>query len=171
MLTTHRTLQVTPPADTRHSKPPEKAATDPTLPSALDLRRIRQRAQSDLILRRAEHLPDRDSAVLFALFRAEQTAAEVAVLQHTDARSVRRTARRLVARVLAPEFTHVISHHQRWERERQAVARLRFIEGRSIRDIARALSLSTYTVRGHCTWIRASAAAGTEAKPHLHACA
>lgn len=171
MLTTHRPLQVTPPVQTKHSKPPEKAVTDSTLPSALDLRRIRQRAQSDLILRRAEHLPDRDSAVLFALFRAEQTAAEVAILQHTDARSVRRTARRLVARVLAPEFAHVLSHHHRWERERQAVGRLRFIEGRSIRHIARVLSLTTCAVRGHCTWIRAGAATDSEAKPDLRTCA
>lgn len=171
MLAVDHTLEHAPPTHARHTQPPDKAAHGPSQSSALDLRRIRQRAQSDLILRRAEHLPDRDSAVLFALFRAEQTAAEVAVLQHTDARSVRRTARRLVARVLAPEFAHVISHHHRWERKRQAVGRLRFIEGRSIRDIARALSLSTYTVRGHCTWIRASAAAANEAKPQLNACA
>lgn len=171
MLAVHHTLEGTPPAHARHSLSPDKAVHDSCLPSALDLRRIRRRAQSDLILRRAEHLPEHESAVLFALFRAEQTAAEVAVLQHTDARSVRRTARRLVARVLAPEFAHVLSHHQRWERERQAVGRLRFIEGRSIRDIARAHSLSTYTVRSHCTWIRAGAAAAADAEPDLRPCA
>ncbi|MFO0832430.1 MAG: hypothetical protein U0637_11405 [Phycisphaerales bacterium] len=127
------------------------------LPQTFDMRRHRRQSEVDAILAMAQHLKPADRALLESVYQAGQTAAAVARVRKAEPRVVRAQIRRLVARVLAPEFAHVVRRRERWSRVRQQVGRLCFVEGASLRAAARALAISVYAVRRHREWIRAGA--------------
>jgi hypothetical protein len=133
--------------------------------AGVDLRRHRRRDEVETILLRAEHLPPADRALLLAVFQAGQTAIQVAALRGQPAKIVRREVRRLVARVLTPEFLHVVQRRSRWSRARQQVGQVCFVERLSLREASRRLALSMYAVRRHCEWIRAGAAEADAREP------
>lgn len=116
---------------------------------AADLRRRRKREQIEQILARAAWLPDSDRAVLEAVFGEGKTVTEVAVLMGCPPRALRRRVRRLLDRVLAHRFVFVTSRIDGWPPTRRRVATACVIEGCSLRDAAKRLGISLYSVRRH----------------------
>jgi hypothetical protein len=78
-----------------------------------DLRRRKVRAFSELLVQRAVWLPPSDRVLVEAVYRDNQPVAELARLLEVEARSLRRRLRRLVHRLLSPQFVRVASELSR----------------------------------------------------------
>lgn len=124
-----------------------------TLDNLGDLRRRTRADVADRILARATHLPERDRAILEALYRDGKSTKDLARLTRLPARTIRLKAKRIVQRVTSPTFALVLVDADRWPLQRQRVAALHILEGRSIRAVAISLRISTYQVRAHLAWI------------------
>jgi DNA-directed RNA polymerase specialized sigma24 family protein len=112
-----------------------------------DLRRRVTEEVVDRLLERATCLPLTDRALLRAVYRDRQSTVELARLLGSAPRQVRRRLRRLVARVLSPEFIFVLRHRESWPRLRAEVATACILEGKSLRQAARDLDRSLTSVR------------------------
>jgi DNA-directed RNA polymerase specialized sigma24 family protein len=93
--------------------------------------------------------------VIRAIYGNGQRGTDVARMLGQPLRSFRRRLRRIVKRVLAPEFPFVLRHRSRWPKVRRAVATAIFVEGRSARRAAAELGLSQHAVRRHVDVVRA----------------
>ncbi len=133
--------------------------------AGVDLRK-RRKEQVEMVLSRVEYLRADERSLLLAVLQNGQTAAQVALLTREKVRIVRRRVRLLTGRVLSAEFMHVVRRRQRWSRVRQQVGQMCFVEGKSLREVARVMSLSMYSVRRHCEWIRAGAAEASLEREH-----
>ncbi|HLO41797.1 MAG TPA: hypothetical protein VK176_12300 [Phycisphaerales bacterium] len=143
-----------------------------TQPS-LDLRRKHRRELTELILGRAVWLEPHDRVLIESVYRHGQTATQIAMLVDEDARKIRRRIRGLVKRVLSDDFVRTVrrltrsfANEQReagkasrrgsaWNEVRRKVAEECVINGRSLREAARALNLSLHTVRMHHAAVQA----------------
>lgn len=133
-------------------------ASDPA-----DLRRKRRQACADHLVRHAQHLPPADRALIEAVYRDGSRIVEIAALvsqrapdDHT-VRSLRRRIRALVRRMLDPRFDFVVRAlgnadgiaRSPWSPVRAHVAREHYLNGRTMRDLARHSGASFYSVRRH----------------------
>jgi len=116
---------------------------------ASDLRRRHARSMIERLVEMAGALPKSDRVLIETLYRDGRSASELAAIRGEDARAIRRRVRRLVRRVLSPEFRFVAMHKHEWPRTRRAVAEICVIEGRSLRDAAASLGTSLHAVRRH----------------------
>lgn len=117
---------------------------------------LRRRARADVaerVLARAVHLPERDRALLEALYRDGKSAKDLARLTRLPARTLRLRVRRLVQRVTSPTFALVLIDAANWPILRQRIAALHIVEGKSVRTTAHALRISLHHVRAHLAWI------------------
>lgn len=114
----------------------------------VDLRKTsRHRGQADLLVRRSEWLPLADRELILAMFRDGRSAKSIAHMLGQDPRRVRRRLKQLIARLHDPRLAYVVSNQQHWGRTRRRIARLLFIEGRSMREATRTLGVSMHCVR------------------------
>lgn len=156
-----------PPQSARPLKRPVRVESLPGPTDAVDLRRDRCHRQVDRILARCVWLDPADRVLLESVFRDHKPVAAIARMMGVDPRTLRLRVRRLVRRVLSPQYMRVVASIDRraplpprspsaprirrsaWSHQRQRVAEECLINGRSIREAARALHLSLHTVRSH----------------------
>lgn len=120
-----------------------------------DLRLRRRRADAELVLMRAEHLPPADAEFIRAIFSQGLTATRVAALQGADPRLVRRRARAILRRMNEPIFMYVARERGGWSTVRRRIAESGVLAGRGLRAIAAETGLSIHLVRRHMEAIRA----------------
>jgi DNA-directed RNA polymerase specialized sigma24 family protein len=121
-----------------------------------DRRMTFRRELTDSIATLAEGLPPDDHALIRALYADGKSAVELARLAGKDPREVRRRARRLVKRILSPEYLFVLRTRHRWPAPRRSVAVACILHGRPQREVAAELRVPLYTVRRHCEAIHAA---------------
>lgn len=114
---------------------------------AADLRRRRKAEQIELVLHRASVLALPDRTLLEWILRDGRTAIQVAHVTKESVRAVRRRVRRLMRRLLSPEFLFVVRERQQWPATRRRVADACIVEGRSMHQTSRDLNMSFHTVR------------------------
>jgi hypothetical protein len=131
---------------------------------ALDNRRIRQRETIDTLLMRCEHLPAIEATLLRSVYADKRTIRELAALQKRDERSLMRQVRRIVRRVLSPEFAIVLTQGPTWTQQRSRIAQAMFVQGLGLRRTAAAMRVSVYCVRLHVAAVRELAAAARRAR-------
>lgn len=131
---------------------------------AADLRRRRQRALTETLLERAEHLPQDDRALLESVYREGAPVSGLAELLNTSARSLRRRVRRLVQRVLSEQYVFVARRRVEWSPTRRRVAEACVLGGRSLREAAADLKLSLHAVRRHADAVHAMYEAERDAR-------
>lgn len=153
------------PAPRRATARPVRVEYEPAL-DRTDLRRRVRREAVETILHRAVWIDPSDRVLVEAVYRDHRTVADLARLLGTDDRSLRRRVRRIVQRLLSPQFVFVASSMARsatsrrpsspaspppgpWSDTRRRVAEHCVLNGRSLRDAARALNLSLHVVRRH----------------------
>jgi|CXWL01.1.fsa_nt_gi DNA-directed RNA polymerase specialized sigma24 family protein len=138
-----------------------------------DLRRRRSREFTQEVVVRAGALPDREAALLKAVFADGKPLTELAALTATPVRRLRRRIHRLMKRVMTPEFAYVMRHAHSWPQTRRRVAHATVVLGQSLRETGRALGLSLHSVRRHHESVRsmceAVASLAREARAALHA--
>ena len=120
-----------------------------------DLRRIRDEAIHDVIRARARVLPMEDRAALEAVLLHGHHVNHIAAVAHKPARQMRVHIRRLLLRVLSPEFACVQAHSSAWGAARRSVGVSIFVRGVSMRQTAQNLKLPLHTVRRHAEAVRA----------------
>jgi DNA-directed RNA polymerase specialized sigma24 family protein len=116
--------------------------------------------KSDRLVRRAALLPKDDRELVTAVI---ERGVSVAALSRVcgngmSARALRHRLRRLIGRLMDERFTYVASRITGpggWSARKRAVARLRFVEGASVRIIAARLRLSLHQARRHVAAIEA----------------
>lgn len=126
--------------------------------TCLDLRRREARAALIAQLAaRADLLPPEDRALLKAVYERGMPVARLAELRGgpAEAGTLRRRLRRLVERVLSPEFEFVARHRAGWSAARRRIATAMVLHGLSQRQAAAALGLSPHVVRRHRDAVRA----------------
>ncbi|MBL8747310.1 MAG: hypothetical protein JNK58_13270 [Phycisphaerae bacterium] len=147
-----------------HRPPPSSRRRPSGRPDPSDLRRRstsgREAAQRCVEL--ARHLRPHERATVLAVYRDGMTVKELAALQSIDGdpRSLRRSLRRMSARVLTPKFAFVASFLEPgdqaerrrlglpcWPPRRRAVAEQCVVHGLSMREASAALGLSLHAVR------------------------
>ncbi len=121
--------------------------------SGIDFRRTRSHEITDSIVHRAQYLTGQDRALVLAMYRDGQSAANIARLSNQDSRQVRRQIRRALLRLTDPNFIFVIANQSSWSPTRQKIARDLFQSGLSIRQTAENLNLKVHQVRRHRTAI------------------
>lgn len=114
-----------------------------------DLRRRRQAALVEKVLRLATSLPSEDRALLESIYREGRTAVQVSHLTRQPARTIRRRVRRIVHRMVSPEFAFVALHRERWPVSRRRIADACVLEGLSMCQAADRLRVSFHNVRRH----------------------
>jgi DNA-directed RNA polymerase specialized sigma24 family protein len=122
--------------------------------SGEDPRRARKREIAEAVVARSEWLPQDEQALVRAVFRNGQSAAQVARLMGVEPRRVRRRVHRIVKRVMAPTFVLVVQQREQWSGTRRRVAEACFVRGLSIREASIELGVSLHTVRIHCGAVR-----------------
>ena len=154
---------------TRQRAPGPGAGFDPD--QAADLRRVHARETSDHLLALAHQLAPEDRAVIEAVYLHGHTAVDM--VKHREpgaghtagstddlnderaARALRARIRRLVRRMLRPEFGYVAHQIQTWTPTRQLVARACVLHGLPIRAASVRLNLSLHTIRRHLDAVQA----------------
>ena len=144
---------------------PVRVEARPPAESQVDLRRTRVQDHVSTILSRSAWLDLPHRVLIEAVYRDNQRVAEIARLLGVGPRALRRRVRRLVARILAPGFVRLAGSLDRtsrlapappkarksspWSAPRQQVAEACLLNGRSLRETAKALHLSLHAVRLH----------------------
>ncbi len=131
--------------------------------SRMDLRRRRTRSQAQALTARARHLEARERRLIEDLFEAGRPCSLIAAELGRDARNVRREVRVITRRLLDPRFEFVTTNADRWRPTRQRIARALYVQGLGLRETARHLGLSLYSVRQHRDAIEALFEARTHA--------
>ena len=103
----------------------------------------------DLILQRAQLLPDADAALLRAVYNDGKTLAELARLAHRTRGSIRKRFVRLRDHVTSRVFERALRHRHRFKGKRRAVLTHCIIEGRTVKEVARQLRMGYYETRLH----------------------
>lgn len=123
------------------------------LPSGIDFRHRCNTLLTDQIVSRSIHLKGPDRALVEAMFRDGQSAAQIARLGNLEPRQVRRRIKLALTRLSDPLFIFVITHQSSWSSTRRKIAQSLFQAGRSIRQTAELLDLKVHQVRRHRTAI------------------
>lgn len=121
--------------------------------SAIDLRKRPEPGLVELILMRSESLLPADRALLDAYYARGVGAEDLARINGSAPRTIRRRVRTLSERVLDDAFVYVMRGIDRFAGTRRQVAKEVFLHGRSRREAARIIGLSLHTVRRHCNAI------------------
>jgi DNA-binding NarL/FixJ family response regulator len=115
----------------------------------MDLRRRRSRAQAEELTARARHLEPRERRLIDDLFDAGRSCSVIAAEMGRDARTVRREVRGITRRLLDPRFEFVTRRSDRWRPTRRQIAQALYVQGLGLRETARELGVSLYSVRRH----------------------
>ena len=110
-------------------------------------RSFSRRSAAETVVQWAAYLPREERLLLEAVYGHGRAVAEVADLVGRHPRSLRRRTRTLVKRVRSPLFQFVATRREALPRDLQAMARLRVLEGRTLRDTARLTGSSLHRVR------------------------
>lgn len=116
---------------------------------AIDLRKKLSERRVDTIRERADWLEPDERSLVLAVYRDGRTATEIARLQSSEPRTVRRRLKRAVLRLHDPRFLYVIRHNSKWSPTRRRVALALFRSGLSIREASKSLGISVHHVRRH----------------------
>lgn len=116
-------------------------------------------ANVERVLMLAAYLPERQRALLEAIYREGVPLRVIARLRGTTSRAVRRQAALLVARVTSPAYAVAATQSGAWPEPRAGVARRCVIGGVGVREAARELGVSVHTVRSELARVRAIAEA------------
>ena len=115
----------------------------------LDLRRnIRANIKSQIVAW-ADFLADPDRLILHAIFLHAQKILSIAALTRTSGDAVRKRMRKLVARIVSPEFQFIAKNLLLLPPPTQAIARMCILQGRPISEVAAELRLTPNYVRQH----------------------
>lgn len=106
-----------------------------------------RRERAELVVRRAEHLPPEDRAVLAAVFEDGMTVKGLAMLMGVEPRKLGRRVKRLVRRVMSDRYIFVVSHRETWPAVRRRLATASIIHGRSIKSAAAEAGTTFYNAR------------------------
>ena len=110
-------------------------------------RRQEQRDRVEQLLFWAAYLPEEDRLLLEQVYQHGQRISEVAKLMKVRPRALQRRVQRLVQRLADKRFRFVARHLDLLPRELRGVAKLRVLEGRSLRSTAARSGLSLHQVR------------------------
>ncbi|MEX2544606.1 MAG: hypothetical protein WD316_05705 [Phycisphaeraceae bacterium] len=113
-----------------------------------------RRRAAERLLTLAEHLPAQDRLLLEQVYRNGLSVAEVAHLMGARPRRLQRRVAQLLRRLRDPLFRFVVGRSDLLPRDVQPTARLVVIEGRSLRDAARARGRSLHAVREQVRTLR-----------------
>lgn len=108
------------------------------------------RSLGERLLRRATYLRGSDRQLLQDTFGRGLTVGEIAAQRGLHHATVQRRVRRLVRHLSSDRFSYVMVHVSAWPEERARIARLRYLQRRSLREVAREAGVSMYRVRAHC---------------------
>lgn len=115
----------------------------------LDLRRRPTRLQAEALTRRARQLKAGERQLIEDLFEDGRPCSTIAAELGRNARAVRREARGIAQRLLDPRFEFVTIYSPAWRPTRRRIAESLYIHGMGLRQTARQLRLSLYSVRRH----------------------
>src|SRR5258705_9475315 len=104
-----------------------------------DLRRRRRRDVAEMLCRRAEYLPLMDRTLVQVVYGDGRTAAEIARIRGQRPEDVRRRLRLVVKRISTAPYEYVGAARAAWPPKMRSVATEYFLNGRSMRQIARDL--------------------------------
>lgn len=121
---------------------------------------------ADTLVARSAFLPEDDAALVRAVYRDGLEVKVAAALIRRPVSSVSHRLRRLVARMSSPRFAWCLRQlerqasgraapHEAWNADRQRVATLCLLQGRTLRDTARRTALSVHHVRRHLAALEA----------------
>lgn len=120
-----------------------------------DKARQANREINDRLMRRAQYLKPEDRSIIYGVYRNAMTPAEIAMIAGVNVETIRRKLRILLKHLSNEMFSYILSSSSDWSPERKQIAKLRFLQRRSMRDTARMSKLSMHTVRIHCEAIKA----------------
>jgi hypothetical protein len=127
------------------------AAEMPSAPAeTAEQRRLRWKPnqdQMDLLSARLGEIPADEQALVRALYLDGKPSPEIASLSGSEARSVRRRARRIAERMLSDEFVFVLRTRNFWPAKRRRLASAVFVRGLPIKQAAKKLRISYYEAR------------------------
>lgn len=106
-------------------------------------------SEVERILDLSRHLQPTETALIHAVYQRGMSARALATAADVSARTLQRRVKRLLDRMASARFRFVLAPHPGWSVERMAVARAIILEGRTQRDAATALDISTHAVRAH----------------------
>lgn len=119
-----------------------------TRPARLqDLRRTHRRDAIEQIVARAAFLPPHERLLVELYFDHGRSIKDIAAASRVHDRVMSRRIRRLLERLNSERFSFVVRNMNAWPPQRRSVASAMVLQGRSIRQAARELSVSVYTVR------------------------
>jgi hypothetical protein len=112
-----------------------------------DLRRSREQSLPAAVLTWADFLAPADRAVLVSIFRDGQRVKTVAATASMTPDSLRKRIRRLLRRVVDPEFQAIARHLGQFPPESAEIARRCILHGHSVSQVATELRLAPAEVR------------------------
>ena len=112
-------------------------------------RRTYSRERAERLMRLAEHLPQRDQALLGQVLEHGYSAIQVAQLTGSKPETVRRRIRQLLTRLDSPLYRFVAGRFDLLPRDLQATAKRHVLEGYSLRETAASLGMSLHRIRQH----------------------
>lgn len=140
--------------DTPASRPRAKAQTN-ALPlikkrrprSEVGARQRQKRLANEELVRRAEHLPPEGRQLVHAHFGLGMDVEALATVHHVTPRQMRRRLDRLQSTVSDPCFLLTARFAERLSPAMAALARAYWIEGRTLRELARIRRETLYAIR------------------------
>lgn len=117
--------------------------------SSIDLRRTVDDRLASRIVARAEWLPEPERSMVVSVFGSGLSAGRVAKLRSMEPRVARRMVSKAAGRLLDPRAVYVAARAADWPVARAQVGRAIFHDGCTLRETARRLDLTLYTVRVH----------------------
>jgi DNA-directed RNA polymerase specialized sigma24 family protein len=106
-----------------------------------------RRAGVELLLRRAEHLPETPRTILTAYLAHGMAISELAVLHKTTARQMRRRVERLQAGLGESCFLLAARYGDQLPRNLRGLVRAHWLEGYSMRELATVRRVSLHRIR------------------------
>lgn len=110
-------------------------------------RRVDQRRDAERLLARAQHLLDRDRKLVEWVYREGKSLTDYARHHRVTRPTASRRLRRLMLRMHDPKFLWVANHQYTLPRHLRQTARMLYLEGYSLRDVARRRRKSFHTIR------------------------
>lgn len=121
------------------------------------LARAALRDRPEQVVRLAQHLPTLQRRLIEQHLMEGLSLADLARLYREHPRTTRRRIERLAERLFSPEFRLTVLHPELLPAELQRVARLLFVQGRSLRDTARLTRRTLHQIRSQRTTLQALA--------------
>lgn len=128
-------------------KPSQSSKARPLSEISLDLRRRLDTDRTRLLLTRAAWLPPAERWLIEGVYLRHLSLKELASLNRTPARTLRRRIRWITLRMLTPEFAYVALHRGGWRPQLKAIATACFIEGQALRTTARRMNIPYHDAR------------------------